>query len=304
MKKSLKKIEFNKEFFYYGLLFIPLLHFCVFYIYANFDSIYMSFTNFNYDSGAYEFSGFATFKALFYKFDTIGYYWGSVFRSVKLLCYNLLIGIPLPLVLAYYLYKKSVGSGFFKIILFLPSMLSSIVLVTIFRNFVEYALPVFGEMVGLKIPNDLIFNPQKSFVVTLCYSLWLGFGAQIILYTGAMSAISDSVIEAGALDGANSIREFWSIVVPSVWSTIVTFVVVTISGTFNNMMHLFDFYGGGASEDIMTLGYYLYKKINSQNTSISEYPELSAIGLLCTVVTFIVVMIVKRFMEKFGPSEE
>lgn len=304
MKKTLKKIELKKEIFYYGLLFIPLLHFCVFYIYANFDSLYMSFTNFNYNTGIYDFNGFETFKAVFYKFSTVGYYWGSFWRSVKLLCYSLLVGIPIPLVFAYYLYKKSLGHGFFKIMLFLPSMLSSIVLVTVFRNFVEYALPAFGKILGTNIPNDLIFNPQKAFPVTLSYSLWLGFGTQIILYTGAMSSISDSIIEAGELDGAKSIREFWSIIIPCVWPTIVTFVVVSISGTFNNMMHLYDFYGGGASEDIMTMGYYLYKKINSQSTSISEYPELSAIGLMCTVVTFIAITVVKRLLEKFGPSEE
>lgn len=294
----------NANIFYYSMLFIPLLHFCVFYIYANFDSFYMAFTEYDYAAGSFKFVGFKTYNELFYKFETVGYYWGSIKNSLLLMGFNLLIGIPLPIIFSNYLFKRSYGSGFFKVTLFLPTMISSIVLVTIFKNCVEYALPALGDVLGTTIAPDLIANPDKAKWVVLFYSLWLGFGSQIILYTGAMSAISVSILEAAELDGAGRVRELWSVVLPSIWPTIITFTVTTLSGTFNGMMHLYDFYGGAASEDVMTMGYYLFKKINSKSTTFRDYPELSAIGLMCTGITCCVVLVIKHLMEKVGPSED
>lgn len=303
MTKKIDVQKWKRHAFYYGMLLIPLLQFCVFYIYVNFDSFYMAFTNYDYNEG-FVFVGFDVFKGIFYKFDTVNYYWGATWRSILLTVVRILIGIPIPLVFSYYLFKKFFGHKFFKVMLFLPTMVSAIVLVTIFKNFVECALTEFGELFGLNIPSDLLFNPKKSFPVVMIYYLWMGLGSQLILYTGAMSTISESITEAAAIDGASSMREFFSIVIPSVWSTIVTFIVIRLATTFTEMMSLYDFYGGGASEDIMTIGYYLYKTINNPNTKFTEYPELSAMGLIFTLVNLPVVIGAKWLLEKFGPSEE
>ncbi len=304
MTKKIDVQKWKRHAFYYGMLLIPLLQFCVFYVYVNFDSFYMAFTNYDYDKGGFVFAGFEVFKGIFYKFDTINYYWGATWRSVWLTVIRIIVGIPIPLVFSYYLFKKFAGHKFFKVMLFLPTMVSAIVLVTIFRNFVEYALPELGEILGLEIASDLLYNPNKAFPVVMIYYLWMGLGSQLILYTGAMSTISESVTEAAAIDGASNVREFFSIVVPSVWSTIVTFVVIRLATTFTEMMSLYDFYGGGASEDVMTIGYYLYRAINQSSTKFSEYPELSAMGLIFTLVNLPVVIGAKYLLEKFGPSEE
>jgi len=297
-----KKKDLKRSIFYYGMLFIPLLQFCMFYVYVNFDSIYMAFTKFDYDGGGFVFVGLETLKEIFRHYATFDV-WGSTGRSVILLIANLLVGIPLPIVFSYYLYKKSFGHKFFKVMLFLPSMISAIVMSTIFRYFMDEAVSAIGTFFA-KDWSGLMFFPKSSFPIVLFYVLWMSMGSQIILYSGAMSAISDSVIEAGALDGITRPKELIHIIIPSIWATIVTFIVMKAASTFVDMMSLYDFYGGSANSEIMTVGYFLYSKINSATTTFADYPYLSGLGLFYTAITLPCVIILNSVLNKFGPRED
>ena len=81
----------------------------------------------------------------------------------------------------------------------------------------------------------------------------------MLMYSGAMSGVSDSVIEAAKLDGITPIREFFYIIVPLIYPTLVTFLVVEVAGIFTNQMNLYNFYGLKAEYSLYTFGYFLYK---------------------------------------------
>ena len=101
------------------------------------------------------------------------------------------------------------------------------------------------------------------------------------------------------MDGATGLKEFFHITLPSVYPTITTFIVVGVAGIFTNQFHLYSFYRGGAPNELWNLGYYLYaetQKVTAAN-SMAEYPLLSAIGLLITVVVIPLTFIVKGLME-------
>ncbi len=293
----------NKAVFYYAMMFLPLLQFAIFYIYVNFNSVLMSFQFYDYSDGAFKWTGLSVFKEVFSDLGNVTFLKKSVGNSLVSFLFHLLVGIPVPLVFSYYLYKKYVGHAAFKIILFLPSMISSVVLVVLFKYFTEYALPVMGKAFGLNIPITLLYDANTAFGVVLFYSIWVGLGTQIILYSGAMSGIDPSITESASLDGANPFKEFIFIVIPMIWNTLVTFVVVKFADIFVNQMNLFDFYGTDASDSIMTIGYYLYKRIQSSTSTVADYPYLSAMGMVFTLITIPVTFGVKRLLEKFGPSE-
>ena len=297
-----QKKNVKRSVFYYGMLLIPVLQFCLFYVYVNFDSFCMAFTKFDYDSGRFVFVGAETIKEIFHHYTTFDAR-GSTGRSALLLIANLLIGIPLPIVFSYYLYKKSFGYKFFKVMLFLPSMISAIVMSTIFRYFMDEAVSAIGTFFG-KDWGGLLFFPNSSFPIVMFYVLWMSMGSQIILYSGAMSAISESVVEAGALDGIKRHEELFYIIIPSIWSTIITFIVMKVASTFVDMMSLYDFYGGSAHSDIMTVGYFLYSKINSSTTTFADYPYLSGLGLFYTAITLPCVIILNAALNKWGPRED
>jgi ABC-type sugar transport system permease subunit len=216
---------------------------------------------------------------------------------------SLVIGTPLGLFFSYYIYKKMPGSSAFRVLLFMPSIVSGIVMVAMFQFFVEQAVPqLWKDVFGIEI-RGLIENPDTRFGTILFFCIWSGFGTSVLMYSNAMSGISQEIVESAHLDGATGIREFISITFPMIFPTLSTFLITGVAGIFTNQFALYSFYGGGASPEIQTYGYYMYMKTKNA-TSEAEYPILSAMGLWMTVVAVPLTLVVKWLLEKFGPSED
>jgi multiple sugar transport system permease protein len=218
---------------------------------------------------------------------------------------SLFVGVVFAVVFSYYIYKGYVGSGIFKIFLFLPSMVSSVVLIMIFKKFIDAAIPeMFSKLFGMKV-TGLLSNSKTQLGTIMFYTLFVGFGTQVMMYSGAMSGISPSIIEAAELDGCKPFSEFIYIVVPSVFGTIQTFVVVTVATVFTNQIGLFSFYGsnaGSANPKLTSVGYYLFKQV--YDAQMSSMPKLAAFDICLTFVSIPITYLVKFLLNKFGPSDD
>ena len=133
------------------------------------------------------------------------------------------------------------------------------------------------------------------------------------MFSGTMSGINDSVVEASKIDGANVIQEFFHITIPMSFPTITTFVIIGIAAIFTDQAHLYTFYVEDA-QGMENIGYFLYvqslrsdviaKTIETKGLVYLSYPEISAFGLIITAVIIPVTFIVRWLMNKFGPSED
>lgn len=290
----------RKFLFYVGFIALPVVQFAVFYVGVNFNSILLAFRDYTYADG-YGWAGFDNFKRLFTEELQRDLIRTAFKNSAILLFFTLIVGITLALLFSYYIYKKMPASGVFKVILFLPSIVSSVVLVIMFKYFVENALPALWHMLTGKNTLGLLGNLDTRFGTIIFYTVWAGFGPQILMFSGAMSGISEAVTEAAKMDGITPVKEFTRITVPMIWPTLVTFIVVGIAGLFTHQMNLFSFYGSEADYSLYTVGYYLYRTIQSSSTTISEYPMLSAFGLFLTAVSVVLTFASKWLLDRFGP---
>jgi ABC-type polysaccharide transport system permease subunit len=92
------------------------------------------------------------------------------------------------------------------------------------------------------------------------------------------------------------------IVLPLIYPTFVTFMVVGVGGIFTGQMGLYSFFGPSADETIQTFGYYLFKTTKAAGES--DYPFLATMGILMTLVAAPLTFFVKWLLEKLGPSLE
>ena len=299
--------------FYIVMLAYPVLQFLIFYVGVNFNSILMAFQywsgsdgkidNYTFFEGSKLLTNFITF---FDRFDEssgiaeVTLMGGYAFKNAFVAYFSaLIITTPVSLIFSYYIFKKFPLSGMMKVVLFAPSVICGMALVTIYTQFVEVIIPEI-------IPNleyGLLANPDTKFNTVLFFCIWLGFGGGILLYVGAMNNISDSVIEACKLDGANTFQEIWYIVLPLIYPTFVTFIVVGVGGIFTNQMALYSFFGEGKgiTPDLQTFGYWFFVKTKSARAD--QYPELAAIGLLMTAIVAPATLFVKWGLEKLGPKQ-
>lgn len=299
-----KKNNFKKEkmsrgdlIFYCGLVAWPVIYFVVFYLGTNINAISLAFKDYDVLNNRVKFVGLENFKRIFVNFSGSADIIIALKNSLIAYSVGLVVGLTLSLLFAYYIYKKIYFHNFFKIILFLPSMISSMSLVVIFTYAVEWLLP--GYVPSLK---GLLSDPNTQFPVLLFFSIWVGFGPQMLIYIGAFSNIPIEVIEAGKIDGISPFREFWSIGLPLIYPTLSTFITVGIVGIFTNQLYLVEFFGSGADNRVETLGYFLFS--STLVATESEYPYLSAMGLLMTCVAAPVTFLARWLLKKYGPSVE
>ena len=288
---------------------LPLLQFAIFYVYVNLNSLLMSFEKFVPIEGetGYQtvFVGFENYiKAFQFIFSPMC---GEMIKySLIFLGINLFVVTPFGLLFSFYIAKKFRLAGFFRVMLYLPSVLSAIVLAILYHHMVSDIVPyVVKQINGTVIPDPMSVSQESQFRMVLLYNLFLAFGTNTMLYTGAMTDINPSLIESSRLDGANSFQQFIHIYVPMIWPTVVTFIVTGLAGVFIEQMQLYSFFSNNAMA--RTFGYFFYSQSSMSSmfgtgSAMFTYSELSAMGIIITVFLVPVVLIIRKLLLKYGPS--
>jgi ABC-type sugar transport system permease subunit len=217
-------------------------------------------------------------------------------NSLIIWFFSSIAGTVLAILFSYYIYKRHFGGAFFRYVLFVPSILPAILLVIIFKFFANEAIPGYLQAFFGTVIDPLMENANTRMGAVIFYNVWIGFGAQILLYTGAMEQISPEIIEAGQIDGVTPFREMVSLVVPEVWPTIATFLVAGLATIFTSQANLFSFFGTSAQYSDYTIGYYLFVLVNNTDYGLSQYPYASALGVLCTLLAVPLTLAFKRLM--------
>ena len=302
-KKITKNSRYIKRLlFYIAVLALPLLQFAIFYLYVNFDSIILAFEHYEIKEGggyAVSFAGFENFKNVFEIFQNKPQ---LIENSLILFVCEFFIGIPLALLFSYYIYKRKLFGGWFRVILFLPQIISGTVFVIITKILLTEAFPASN------LP-DLLVNAKIATrrATLIIFTLFMSFGTNVLLFTGAMTNISPSLVEASELDGCNPVQELVHVTLPCIFPTIVSFIIMTIGTIFTNQMYLFTF--GFQDDKLATIGFFIYSQ--AQNNSgglvpssqtVSSYGTLSAFSLLITIVLFPITLGIRKVLLRFGPS--
>ena len=291
----------KKLIFYCAFMAWPMLQFAIFYIGVNFNSLLLSFKEidvYDYDKFSFTLNNFINWfadPALNKQFTE------SLQVSLQVYLITLVVGVPLGLFFAYYIFKKMPLAGFFRVMLFLPSMLSAIVLVPIYVCFVGNVVPEFMKALNLESVSLLA---EHRFATVMFYNVLVGFGTSVLMYSNKMTSISPEIIESAHLDGASGIKEFWHIVLPMAFPTVSVFLVTGVAGIFINQINAFIFFGTDWKSDIRTIGYLMYVRTYNAKQNISEYPQIAALGIILTLIAVPLTFLVRWLLNKFGPSED
>ena len=309
MKLKSKTFRSAKSmWFYIGFMAIPVLQFCIFYIGVNFNSLLLAFKTIKFDGATKQY-----YTAAFNFDNFINWFADSVNKkeltdalivSLKTYVITLCVGVPLGLLFAYYIYKKLPGSMFFRFMLFLPSIIASIVLVTIYKYFTDNVVPEFLKIFNITLGGKLLSNPDTVYGTVMFYNLFVGFGTTVLLYSNKMATISPEIIEAAELDGTNSVQEFFRIVLPQTFSTLSIFLVTGIAGIFINEINNFSFFNYKTNPETTTLGFLMYFRVQKAKNDESQYPPLAALGIMMSVVAIPLTFAVRWLLNKVGPSED
>lgn len=282
----------RKDFlFVMSILFLPLINFVLFNLgnYAN--MLRLAFTPTSEIEGAGIFSNFVAFFDSFIHNSNLL----TALRN-SLIFYGLGWAVrPLALFTSYYIFKKFPGRKYFQLMLMLPGMIASMVWVVSFKYMVDLVLP---DLMGWDM--GLLTNGDTKFLALIIYAVWFSLGGGLLIYTGMMSSVSTSVLEAGRLDGMNKLQEFWHILMPAIYPVFVINTVAGLIGFFSATGNAFEFFGLSAPSSTYTIGYVMLISVKGVNP---DYGFNAAGSIIFSLIVAPIALLVKHLMEKYGPSD-
>ena len=292
-----------RKFFIFAMLFIPMLHFFVFFVYVNINTIVLSFQRYDYNLGENIFVAFQNYRTVIKNLLTTDQLRVAIINSLIYFPVNNLIIIPLSTITAYFMYRKVPGRNIFRVIFFLPSIISIVVLTMAFQFMFD---PLFGPMndiiksFGIDLPEGGWFgNPDTVMPMVYFYSVWAGIGFNMVLLNGAISRIPKEIIESARIDGIGMFKELTQIIVPMIWPTITTLFVVGTTVIFTMFLQSLLLAGGGPSGASKTVAYIVVEMVQTGNLT-----EAATFGVIFSIIGIPIILLVKNLMERIGQSVE
>lgn len=302
-KKKGTNIKRHQTIFVWSMLAIPIAHFLVFWVYVNFDAILLAFRNIDFANGGKEYWTLNNLKEIYHMFTEGGIGTDMVKYGLNTLKFWLLStvwAIPHSIILTYVFHKKLKGAKIYRVLLYLPSIISAVALAGIFDAFINsngavgYVLQNF---LGVDRVPSWFQESEYAVGALLFYNFFFGFAGQYILYSGAMANIDKEITEAAYMDGVSMWQELLYIDIPLMWPTISMTLIVSFGALF------------GASGPILlltpnmestyTFGYWIFDQVRRYQA----YYIPAALGLCFTCVAFPVCMMVKRVVESMFRTE-
>ena len=196
---------------------------------------------------------------------------------------------------AYFFYKKIWGAKAFRVIFFLPSIISDIIEVTIFKSFIATYGPLYNllkSVFGYELPA-LLGSAATATPTIIFYTIWAGFGTTMLIFVGVMNRIPEDVIDAGKIDGCTWTKEFTKIIIPLGWETLYTSFILGLAGIFMASGPIMLFTGGAFNT--YTLSYWIFDQVKN-----GTYNYPAAIGLVFTALTIPITFFSRWLMSKFS----
>ena len=182
-------------------------------------------------------------------------------NTVQYVGWSLVIGFLPPVILAIVLNEMKYCKGFFKTVLYIPSMLPMIS-VMLMWYFIYYpdATGLLNIILGkLNIePKMWLNNPNIAIILIIITMTWRSMGASMLLYFSALQTVNTDLYEAALMDGAGILKRIKHITIPQISGVLILSFVNQIISVFQVTEQPLTMTGGGPDNATSTLGLQLY----------------------------------------------
>ena len=292
----------KKNLFVLSIVGLQLINFLIFYIFVNANSLVMAFQWRTPDGELYW--SLHAFELMFSQFAVQGGEIAIALRNTFVYFGLNIILLPISFTTSYFMYKKIWGHQAFRILFFLPTVLSAVVWALLYQNIIGVKGPIaaiYQQIHHLAEPPSFLGDSQYALQAVLMYTFWMGIASNFIIFSGTLTRIPDSVIEAGKLDGVSWFRELWQMILPLMWPTMGTMFLLQLSGIFTASGNLLLLTGGEFETN--SISFLIFQQVYGIVETSNTYHYGSAIGMFFTALTIPVVFISRFFINRIEDVE-
>jgi ABC-type sugar transport system permease subunit len=228
--------------------------------------------------------------------------WHTAFFLFGYIVLTMLAGLGIALLLNR---KLRFRSGFVTL-LFIPWVLSDVIVGLVFKLFVDpdtgifaplLAQPFFGldgSALLTKVPaylsSGIPFPPAPALIYVIVAASWKALPFITLLILAALQTVPREVIESASIDGANSWQTFKGIVFPLVLPSVVVALFNLILGGMNGVGMVFSLTGGGPGSATEVLSYLLYQIGFGQ----LDFGRAAALSVFIAVINLVLIVLALR----------
>ncbi|MDR1765230.1 MAG: sugar ABC transporter permease [Lachnospiraceae bacterium] len=249
--------------------------------------------------------GFENFIRLFTR-DT--QYWRFVLNTLVLSFGKLLVEIPLALLLAVLMNKGLKATGFYRVTLFLPAIISTAITGLIFSlMFAAFNGIVNGMLmrIGLIAKPVNWFGRQATAMMVLgLASVWNNYGINMIFFLMALQSVPKELYECADIDGITPWKKFLYITMPMIGPTFQAVLLMAIVGSLKVADLILASTNGqpsGGTEVVMTYVFKYFFGYDGRTIEVGYASSMAVVtGILLAIVSFVYI----RSTNKLGHSTE
>ena len=225
----------NPGGFYWMRYILPaLIVYGLFMAYPLVDSIRLSF--YEGTTGAREFVGFANYIRLFTDPVVSERFWTAFGNNWVFFAYHMFLQNVLGILFAAILTDRNMkGRSFYQSLIFIPCTIAVLVTGYLFKlmlNPIWAGATLKGLGLGFLV-KPWLGNPETALTCVSLVSVWQWVGIPTMMFVAAFQGISDDLIEASEIEGANGWQQFFKIKIPLIVPVIGMIAILTFVSNFN-----------------------------------------------------------------------
>ena len=193
--------------------------------------------------------------------------------------------------------EKIKGQSFFRVVFYIPNILSIVVISGIFSAIYKPENGMLNSIIGFftNMTDPILWKGEKLVMVSIIIAMvWQAIGYYMVMYMASMSSVPQSLYESAGLDGAGRVTQFFQITLPLIWTNIRTtltfFIISTINMAFLFVKAMTAGGPNGASE--VALGYMYGQK------DAGLYGYSLAIGVVIFLFSFALSALVNKATKR------
>lgn len=221
-------------------------------------------------------------------------FWNSVVVTFNFVLIVVVVGVLLGFITALLCQKTFPGIKLFSTSYAMPMAIASAGMAMIFNVMLNPTVGIVNKILGTYI--NYLSKPESALLVLGILTGWLNSGMNFLYFSSGLSSIDDSLYESASIDGANGIKQFAFITVPSLKPTLFFVIVTNIINAFQGFGQINILTKGGPGQASNVIVYDIYRNAFMNY----RYGYASAES----VVLFLIVMVLTIIMFKLRGKEQ
>lgn len=206
----------------------------------------------------------------------------AAFNTLWFALLALVIGFPVPVILAVFIAELRRSRGLASALVYLPVIFPPVVAVLLWKAFFDPSptgvLNTILGWVGLG-PLSWLNDGDLAMPSIVLQATWASFGTATIIYLATLMGIRTELYDAAETDGAGAFRRFWHVTLPQMRGVLLVMLLLQLIGTFQVFTEPYIMTNGGPENRTVTILMLIYRYAFVSG----DYGRATALSLLLAI---------------------